>query len=85
VFVRACYLHVCTTFSEIHEFYHITIVNKTPGFDAAQVQSGFKRVVCVCVAGHSVLQCVAVCCSVLQCVAVYCSLLQCVKVCYSVL
>ena len=29
---------------------------------------------------HSVLQCVAVCCSVLQCVAVCCSVLQCVRV-----
>ena len=29
---------------------------------------------------HSVLQCVAVCCSVLQCVAVCCSVLQCVAV-----
>jgi len=34
---------------------------------------------------HSVLQCVAVCCSVLQCVAVCCSVLQCVAVCCSVL
>jgi len=33
--------------------------------------------------GHSVLQCVAVCCSVLQCVAVCCSVLQCVAVCCS--
>ena len=29
---------------------------------------------------HTVLQCVAVCCSVLQCVAVCCSVLQCVAV-----
>jgi len=32
---------------------------------------------------HSVLQCVAVCCSVLQCVAFCCSALQCVAVCCS--
>jgi len=34
---------------------------------------------------HSVLQCVAVCCSVLQCVAVCCSVLQCVAVSFNVL
>jgi len=31
---------------------------------------------------HSVLQCVAVCCSVLQCGAVCCSVLQCGAVCW---
>jgi len=30
---------------------------------------------------HSVLQCVAVCCSVLRCVAVCCTVLQCVAGC----
>jgi len=34
---------------------------------------------------HSVLQCVAVCCSVLQCIPVCCSVLQFVAVCCSVL
>ena len=34
--------------------------------------------------GHSVLQCVAVCCNVLQCVAVWCSVLRCVAVSCSV-
>ena len=34
---------------------------------------------------HTVMQCVAVCCSVLQCVAVCCSVLQCVSLCCSVL
>ena len=29
---------------------------------------------------HSVLQCVAACCSVLQCIAMWCSLLHCVAV-----
>ena len=42
-----------------------------------------KGLFVVCVAGCSVLQCVAVCCSVLQCVAVYCSVFKCVTVCYS--
>jgi len=35
--------------------------------------------------GHSVLQCVAMCCNVLQCVAVCCSVVQCVAVCCGVL
>ena len=34
---------------------------------------------------HSVLQCVAVCCSMLQCVAVCCSVLQYVAMCCNVL
>jgi len=33
---------------------------------------------------HTVLQCVAVCCSVLECGGVCCSVLQCVAVCCSV-
>jgi len=48
---------------------------------ASQAISPFLGGECV----HTVLQCVAVCCSVLQCVAVCCSVLQCVAACCSML